>query len=153
MGVINNLIEIRRKFIAIVGNNWDGSTLSDLLDERPHISFDMQPIDTSEDNVTIKVNVYGYVRQLQRLTNGIWMNVGSPTGSSGTTSSQSLAGITETSICRIMVAPYGGNFKKPVYSNEFTVTRPTSQDASATPKNKDADIFTESEVDSIESTE
>lgn len=150
MGVINNLIEIRRKFRAIVGANWNGATISDILNDRPHIAFEVQPTDTTEDSVTIRVNVYGFTRQLQRLSNDGWVSVGATSGTTGVAATQSLSGITETSVCRIIVTPYGGNLKAGVISNEFTVTRTEAQTVSASPKSKGADIFTESEADSID---
>lgn len=131
MGVINNLIQIRKKFKAIVGENWDGTTISSILNDRPTLKIVVQPVDTDEDTVTIRFNLIGVYGRVQRLVDGSWVTTGGTfsTGSNVTGYSVSLSNITETSLCRIIASTYGGNadIDEWLSSDAFTVTRTAAQ--------------------------
>lgn len=131
MGVINNFIQIRKKFRSIVGSNWDGTTLSAVVNDRPILKFDSQPVDTDADTISVRFNLVGLYGRLQRMVDGVWVSVGSTfsTGASTSGYSVSLSAITETSLCRIVATPYGGNgnIDSWTVSDTFTVTRTAAQ--------------------------
>lgn len=66
MGVINNLIAIRRKFHAIVGANWDGTTIADILADRPKIEITRQPVSVTSGITSLECNIMGYFGTLRR---------------------------------------------------------------------------------------
>lgn len=136
MGVINNLIAIRRKFRAIVGANWDGTTIAELVERSKKIEFILQPSDTDGNFANYAINNTGSGYRLQKKVSDNWTDVGSYNsggGGAGTTVpiSVTLSPITETSVCRIKVFPFGRDGRFPIYSNEFTVTRTAAQTTSA----------------------
>lgn len=137
MGVINNLIQIRKKFKEIVGENWDGTTLERILELRPVPKFEQQPTDTSGTSVQVLMNIRGLNFILQRYDESIdsWTSVTS-ISTSGYIAAVSLTTITQTSLCRLLAVPYGAGYLSGTYSNEFTVTRTAAQTASLKQGNK-----------------
>lgn len=138
MGVINNLIQIRKKFKAIVGDNWDGTTLDRILELWPLPEFVTQPTDTSGTSVNVVMNIRGLNFILQRYDESMndWSNV-TAASTTGYIFQVPLSTITQTSRCRLLAVPYGAGYLSGAYSNEFTVTRGTSaQTASAKDTNK-----------------
>lgn len=151
MGVINNLIEIRRKFRAIVGANWDGRTIEDINKMYPKVVI--LPIsDTSATSVNVVTNIYGSRASLYRIEGDTEITVNTLSYNSFNNFSVGLTGVTATSDCFIRVWAAGSSPDSYTQSNTFTVTRTAAQTASlkAGSKSKGADIFTESEADSID---
>lgn len=125
MGVMSNLMLIRKKFRAIVGANWDGTTIDNITTRLP------KPIpnlinDTDATTVNVGLNITGFGYQLQKKVGNTWTTVGNYVTSNGRGGAVSLSVITETSICRVRFYPFAyGDYG--VHSNEFTVTRTAAQ--------------------------
>lgn len=129
MGVINNLIEIRKKFRAIVGANWDGTTLSTILENRP-ISKAPFVENTSSTSFRFNNDIVGYSYVVQRFVNNRWSDLGGYISTGLADVTISLSAITETTTCRIKYYPYGQSKDVPLYTNEFIVTRTEAQSQS-----------------------
>lgn len=127
MGVINNLILIRK----IIGRNWDGTSISEIVNLRPKMVFEEQPTDTSGASTGIRLNMIGYTWSLKKKEGNEWVTAASGNSLSSSSASISLSSISSTSLCRVDVYGYGMSKYNFVMSNEFTVTRTAAQTASA----------------------